>query len=300
MEKELGLPQNKPAGCLPCGVERIPLFQGIGLYLFAAKTGALPLCCPEQGDTLAISYCHAGQIVWRTGDGRQMHLNAGDFSLHTLDSCADFRFPVEGCRGMVLCIDLRALSENPPELLSGSGICGGTLAEKLRKNSGSAPFVGNVQSRSIFPAFFGEPGPQRLAYQRLKALELLLYLGGMEPGQAVAETPSGQVETIRLIHDQLTQNIGQRVTIESLARQYLINPTTLKAVFKSVYGTSIAAHIKEHRMELAARLLLETDLSIAEIGQQIGYESQSRFAAAFKAYYHALPKEYRKSRRTQP
>ena len=66
-------------------------------------------------------------------------------------------------------------------------------------------------------------------------------------------------------------------------------------MFKSVYGTSIAAHIKEHRMELAARLLLETNLSIAEIGQRVGYESQSKFTSTFKTYFQTLPKEYRKN-----
>ena len=48
-------------------------------------------------------------------------------------------------------------------------------------------------------------------------------------------------------------------------------------------------------MELAANLLLETDLSIAAVGQQVGYESQSRFTSAFKAYFQTLPKEYRKN-----
>ena len=85
----------------------------------------------------------------------------------------------------------------------------------------------------------------------------------------------------------------QRFTIESLSKQYLINPTTLKTVFKSVYGTSIAAHMKEHRMERAAELLRETSLSIAEIAQNVGYDSQSRFTAAFKAYWGKLPKDYR-------
>lgn len=75
----------------------------------------------------------------------------------------------------------------------------------------------------------------------------------------------------------------------------LTNPTTLKEVFKPVYETSITALIKEHCMELVAQLLFETDLSIAEIGQRIGYKSQSRFTTAFKAYFHTLPKEYRKS-----
>ena len=72
-----------------------------------------------------------------------------------------------------------------------------------------------------------------------------------------------------------------------------MNPTTLKTLFKSVYGTSLAAHIKEHRMEQAVKLLRETSLSIAEIAGRVGYDSQSRFTAAFKAYWGKLPRDCR-------
>ena len=87
----------------------------------------------------------------------------------------------------------------------------------------------------------------------------------------------------------------ERITIEELARIFHINTTTLKAVFKSVYGNSLAAHIKEHRMERAAELLRSTDLSILEIAGRVGYDSQSKFTAAFKSAYQVLPKEYRKA-----
>ncbi len=108
-----------------------------------------------------------------------------------------------------------------------------------------------------------------------------------------------QEETIRKIHDQLMQHLDQRITIEELSHQHLMNPTTLKAVFKSVYGTSIAAHMKKHRMEQAAEYLKSTDKSIAEIAQAVGYDSQSRFGAAFKEYYHMLPREYRQKHGTR-
>lgn len=103
-----------------------------------------------------------------------------------------------------------------------------------------------------------------------------------------------QVKIIREIHDDLAQHMDRRVTIEELAHRYLINPTTLKTVFKEVYGSSLAAHMKEHRMERAA-LLRETDLSVAEIAGQVGYESQSKFTAAFKEQFGQLPKEYRRN-----
>ena len=138
-------------------------------------------------------------------------------------------------------------------------------------------------------------------YQKIKVLELLLYLTKMEftPQNKLVEYQFELTETIRKIHDRLLRHMEQRITIEELSRQYLINPTTLKNAFKSVYGTSIAAHIKEHRMRLAARMLIESNMNIAEIAQAVGYDSQSKFTTAFKAYFKVLPREYRKNKTKQ-
>ena len=116
--------------------------------------------------------------------------------------------------------------------------------------------------------------------------------GGEEPG--IAGFSAEQVETVRRMHDELLQHPEQRQTIEALARHCLMNPTTLKAVFKAVYGDSLAAHMKEHRLEKAAELLRRGDGSVAEIAAAVGYDSPSRFSAAFRERYHMLPSEYRK------
>jgi len=113
------------------------------------------------------------------------------------------------------------------------------------------------------------------------------------PEKAVNYNCSAE-EMIYRIHEYLLEHLAERITIEDLSKQFLMNPTTLKKVFKSVYGTSLAAHIKQHRMEHAAKLLKETDMTIAQIALAVGYESQSRFTTAFKETYHALPTVYRK------
>lgn len=110
----------------------------------------------------------------------------------------------------------------------------------------------------------------------------------------LTEHQAEQVEIVRNVHDQMVAHLEQKITIEALSKQYHINPTTLKEAFKNVYGMSIAAHIKKHRMNRAAELLRETDLSIAEIAQAVGYDSQSRFTSAFKSFFRILPREYRK------
>ena len=108
-----------------------------------------------------------------------------------------------------------------------------------------------------------------------------------------------QLETIRRVHEALTADLSSRITIDELSRRFLMNPSTMKEVFKTVYGQSIAAHIREHRMERAAELLHETDASMAEIAAAIGYESASKFSAGFRKAYGALPTEYRRAARAE-
>lgn len=112
--------------------------------------------------------------------------------------------------------------------------------------------------------------------------------------QAAVDYDSSPEEIIRRVHEYVMEHLSDRITIECLSRRFLLNPTTLKKVFKQVYGTSVALHIKRHRMERAAELLRDTDASIAGVAQAVGYESQSRFTAAFKEAYGILPTAYRK------
>ena len=228
----------------------------------------------------------------------RIYLNPGDFSLHTMKVCTDsvLTFPKDIYEGLSIYIDLQEVSGNPPELLNGSTIFETILPKIFRENDAPVFLAGNEQTERIFSAFFNQPEELKLPYQKIKTMELLLYLGKTEliSSQRLFEYKTEQIRVVREIHDQLTRHMEQRITIEELSKKYLINPTTLKTAFKSIYGTSIAAHIKEHRMEQAAKILKETDESIAEIARAVGYDSQSKFTAAFKAYFKVLPKEYRK------
>ena len=84
-----------------------------------------------------------------------------------------------------------------------------------------------------------------------------------------------------------------------MSKQYLMNTTTLKSVFKAVYGMPIASYMKEYRMNLAANMLLQEDKSISEIAAAVGYKSQSKFTSAFRNNFQILPTAYQKLYRNQ-
>ncbi len=281
------------------GIERAALFSGVELvYLPPGRAPLRTLRDSGEEYTLYINYCRSGCAECGTGDGVRFLLRAGDFSLHTAKSCRGFRvsLPDGEYSGLALCVDTAELCRRPPQLLRDLSVPPRALAQGLCSCGGVSFFAGSERSQGIFSGFYGAPAHLADAYRKLKALELLLYLCETERGPhgRLAACRSEQVDIARRAHDRLTDRMNERITIEELARCYHINPTTLKAAFKAVYGNSIAAHIKEHRMERAAELLQETSRSVAEIAQEVGYDSQSRFSAAFKAAFGVLPKDYRK------
>ena len=138
---------------------------------------------------------------------------------------------------------------------------------------------------------------QLLHYSLEKMMNLIC------PGQFDVDSPflheyinplnQEQRHYIKNIHDDILEHLDKRLSIDDLASKYLVSPSTLKYQFKKVYGKSIAAHIKEHRMEKAEDLLRRSSLPIKQIALSVGYSSPSKFSSSFKKTYGLLPNEYR-------
>lgn len=276
----------------------IPIFPGIQLNYLSFSGKYFPIHHKNPSQLMEIHYCKSGRMRWKLEDGSYVYLGAGDFAAHAPEFCMNSRISLlsENYEGLLISIDLKIFTENPPEFLKESGITGFALYENLFQENPFVFFSGAAQTNTIFQFFFNQPETALPVYQKIKTLELLLYLYHTKTfsHQHVAKYQADQIEIIRQLHEDLLDHLDRRITIEELARQYLINPTTMKALFKSVYGTSIAAHMKKHRMEKASQMLLESDRSIADIALAVGYDSQSKFSTAFKEFYQVLPKEYRK------
>lgn len=271
------------------------LYPGITLSWLQAQAEEAPNF-DQPGEGIVLHYCQSGRIGWKLPTS--VYLGPGEFLLTDSQSLgeAEMSLPNRDYTGLLLSIAPAALGENAPEPLSGSGITGEALLTSYSLGGKPVPFSAEPALRQVFESLSVGLEAYRLIFWRIKVLELLVLLAAGEGcrEKRLTEYPAEQVEIIRQIHDRLIGNLEQRCSIEELSRQYLMNPTTLKQMFKTIYGTSIAAHIREHRMEAAARLLAQTDMSIADVARQVGYDSQSRFSAAFKAYYRMLPKEYRR------
>ncbi len=245
---------------------------------------------------LEIYYCRSGRVGWNMHGGTAIYLGAGDVTVHNMACCADssMMFPLGYSEGLSISVDLKKLPAVCPEILHEANV----QAEHLRERfCCGKPYAipACAELDHIFTPLFSADAFLRLPLLKLKALELLIYLNSLEPEQKEqTQYFSQQTELVKEVHQQLTEHLARRFTIEELSKQYLINPSTLKEVFKAVYGLPIATYMKEYRVHQAMKLLRETDATIAQIAAQVGYETQGKFSKAFKDVAHILPTRYRK------
>ncbi len=65
-------------------------------------------------------------------------------------------------------------------------------------------------------------------------------------------------------------------------------------LFKKLTGVTPFNYVKHRRIEEAQRLLLTTSLSVAEIGERVGWPDQFHFSRTFKSETNFSPQQYRK------
>jgi len=87
----------------------------------------------------------------------------------------------------------------------------------------------------------------------------------------------------------------ETLTLEHLAEEAHMNKFYLSHAFKREYGVSPINYMTTRRIEESKYLLAETDLSMSQIAQLLGFSSQSYFSQVFHRTQGISPKEYRQS-----
>jgi len=94
-----------------------------------------------------------------------------------------------------------------------------------------------------------------------------------------------------ILHNLQSSFLG----IDQIAYEVNTSPTKLKANFKIVFGFSMLQYHKEKNMLLAKQLLQNSEVEVQIIAAITGYESASKFAAAFKKKFGVLPSVFREN-----
>jgi len=99
----------------------------------------------------------------------------------------------------------------------------------------------------------------------------------------------------RFIHERL----DGRLTVADVIAASGLHPTNAHAAFGRVLGMSIGEYIRRQRLRHAMRLLVDTDVEIAQIAYDCGYSSVGRLYYAFQQRLSKTPRAYRMEFRGQ-
>lgn len=256
--------------------------------------------CGIQTDDsiMEINYCSDGRSECELKNGLYRYLGQGDFSINLYSNHAlKMGFPLKFYKGINIILYLDEASSTISQLLYDTAIDMHKLKEKFCKNNECFIMRSKDEIEHIFSEFYSVPGSIQKSYFKLKILELLLFLGIIDVAKSKEKRkyyPKNQVEIIKQIKNEIIKDPKRRYTIEELAKKHGISRTALKSCFKGVYGKTIAEYTKLFRMQYAAGMLNTTNKSVSDIAAGVGYENQSRFAAAFKEVMGTSPLKYRK------
>ena len=91
----------------------------------------------------------------------------------------------------------------------------------------------------------------------------------------------------------IEQNFPYDISIEDIASHCGINRSYFGKIFRQSVGRTPQEFLISYRMMKATELLKMTNLSIADIGNAVGYPNQLHFSRAFKNTHGMSPKNWR-------
>ncbi|WP_353311220.1 GlxA family transcriptional regulator [Shimia sp. NS0008-38b] len=146
----------------------------------------------------------------------------------------------------------------------------------------------------------------------MAAFDLVLHLIGRDHGQALAmevaqlfmtrdsarshsggATPAGRLVNRALAIMQ--ENLEAPLSIVDVAAKAGATQKTLEHRMRAELGAVPATVYRRIRLNLARKLVSETDLSIAEITLRVGYSSPASMTRAFRETFGMAPRELRKA-----
>lgn len=91
----------------------------------------------------------------------------------------------------------------------------------------------------------------------------------------------------------ISKNVNT-VTPKSVADKVNVGYSKMRKLFKTYTGLSLGQYILQVRTNKAKNLLCETNMSIAEIASELGYDNEEYFSTSFKRITGEKPTGYRK------
>ncbi|MBP1993815.1 AraC family transcriptional regulator [Paenibacillus eucommiae] len=102
-------------------------------------------------------------------------------------------------------------------------------------------------------------------------------------------------QVLHQVKNYISENYhNPELSLTHLSEEFGFNAKYLSRLFREAFGVKFVEYVTTVRMEKAEQLLMETEETIQDIGQAVGYEQSLTFIRVFKKHTGETPGQYRK------
>lgn len=124
---------------------------------------------------------------------------------------------------------------------------------------------------------------------------LILCTRVLKQQESLNQVPTDELDIIRSFNFLVESNFKKHHDVNAYARLLYKSPKTLANTFKKVNKPSPSQFIKERLITEAKHLLAHSELSISEIGYDLGYKDVQSFSRFFRTHSSMSPLQYREN-----
>ncbi|MCI6189074.1 MAG: helix-turn-helix domain-containing protein, partial [Clostridium sp.] len=103
-----------------------------------------------------------------------------------------------------------------------------------------------------------------------------------------------QFDRYHRISKYIFNNYNNNITLQDIAKKEFLSPDYLSHDFKNATGYSFTDLLNLTRVEEAMKLLLDSNMSLTEISEEVGFSHTRYLNKHFKNYYHLTPLQFRR------
>lgn len=102
-------------------------------------------------------------------------------------------------------------------------------------------------------------------------------------------------ETSRKVISYIEKNLGEKLTLDLIAKEVCLSKWECSRRFKRIAGESVWSYLISARMAKAVELLLYSRKSVERIGFEVGFPNVNLFICQFKKEFRTTPGQFRKN-----
>ncbi len=110
---------------------------------------------------------------------------------------------------------------------------------------------------------------------------------------AIEKSGLYEVDSEQKILNYIDRNIRRGVSLDEAAEYANMSSCYFSKLFKRMTGKNYITYVTDSRIEMAKRMLVETEMPVINIAYELSYNETNYFSKAFKKKVGVTPSEYR-------